>query len=305
MDKADVALIWLTVKDNVKDFVEKTSANVNASRKEADNVRFDCYQCADKPSTYVLYEVFKTEAAAANHKEQEHFKEWKPWITESLAENGRERRQYRVHGGKGLSGFRGGDVSPDNVTTLVHCFCKPGTEEKFAEATKKNQAGVLKNEPNALRFDILQDKEDPTLFILVEVFKDADALSYHGTMQHFLDWRTEVADFMDKPRNGEKIKIQLIGEKNAVMKLTAKKSAGFYARAATTFLHGAGDRPPVEELTLSALGDAVGTAGAVAAELQREGKATITKITTDYPEVGSGDKAHPCAQIQVVMKPSK
>lgn len=302
---ADIALVWLTLKDGTQDFVERTTANVCGSRKEAENVRFDLLHSSQAASTYVLFEVYKTKEASDAHKEQSHFTEWRPWLLEQLAENGRDRRQYHLHGGKGVAGLKGGDVSTENESTLVHISCKPGTEEKFVEATLKNQAGVTANEPDAIRFDILQQEEDPTKFILFEVFKNADAVAHHKTMQHYLDWRNEVHDMMADPRRGEKVKIVPVGEKNAVMKVTAKRNADFYIRAATTFLQGSGDKPPVEELVLSALGEAINVAGAIATRIEKDGLATIAKISTDYPEMGSEDKSHGCAQLQVVLKPVK
>lgn len=302
-EAADIALVWLTVKADTQDFVERTAVNVCGSRKEPENVRFDLFRSEKEPSTYVLLEVYKTTTGAAAHKEQSHFNEWKPWAMEQLVENGRDRRQYRLHGGKGVAGFRGGDVSPENESTIVQVSCKPGTEDQFVECTLKNQKGVLANEPDNIRFDILQQVEDPTKFVLFEVFKDAAAVEFHKTMQHYLDWRDEVLDMMKDKRAGQKVRFVPVGEKNAVMKVTAKKNAGFYVRAATTFLQGSADKPPVEELVLSALGEAVYIAGATATQLQKDGLANITKISTDYPEMGEGDRRHGCAQIQIVLKP--
>jgi len=301
-DAADVALIWLTLKDD-QDFVERTGVNVCASRREPENVRFDLFK---SEKAYVLFEVYKTKEGAAKHKEQAHFTEWKPWLTEHLAEDGRDRRQYKVHGGKGHVGaFRGGDVFPDNDTTIVHVSVKAGKEAEFVEATLKNQAGVLANEPDAKRFDILQQEEDPTKFVLFEVFKDAAAVAFHKTQKHFLDWRNDVQDLMQDPRKGEKVKFVPVGEKNALMKVTAKKNAFFYTRAATTFLQGTPDKPACEQLELSALGEAINIAGSVAGQLEKDGIAKITRIVTDYPDMASGDKEHGCAHIKIVLEPVK
>jgi autoinducer 2-degrading protein len=304
MADPDIALIWLSAKDGTaQEVVESTGLNVCSSRKEPENLRFDLLQSS--ADTYVLFEVYKSSAGAAAHKETSHFKEWAPKKDAWLKPDGRDRRQYRVHGGKGVTAFKGGDVSPENDTTIVHVSCKPGTEERFIEATKKNQAGVQTNEPDAIRFDILQQIEDPTKFVLFEVFKNAEAVAHHKTLQHFLDWRKDVEDCMAERRRGEKVTIVPLGEKNAVMKVTAKKSAGFYIKSARTFLQGSPDKPPVEELIISALGEAVNVAGAVATQIEKEGLAQIAKISTDYPEMGSGDKSYGCVQMQVVLKPTK
>jgi len=211
----DIALAWLTMKEGTEDFVERATADVCESRKESENVRFDMLRSVGSPHTYIFFEVYKSKLGAAAHQEQCHCPETKPWVKEHLAENGRDRRRYRVHGGKGLAAFRGGDMSPDNDVTLVHVSCKPGTENEFIEATLKNQAGVIEKEPDAIRFDILQQEDDPTKFVLFEVFKNADAVAHHKTLKHFLDWRQEVEDMMAERRRGEKVQIVPVGKKTA------------------------------------------------------------------------------------------
>merc|ERR1712166_1389012 len=99
---------------------------------------------------------------------------------------------------------------------------------------------------------------------------------------------------MQDPRRGEKVHFVPVGEKNAVMRVTAKKNVGFYSRAAATFLKGSVDKPAVEELVLSGLGEAIYIAGAVATQLEKDGLAKISKISTDYPDMASGDKSHGC-----------
>ena len=58
---------------------------------------------------------------------------------------------------------------------IVHVFIKtkPGTEEAFKEASMKNARNSA-NEPGVARFDVLQDKDNPSEFVLVEVYKDSD-----------------------------------------------------------------------------------------------------------------------------------
>jgi len=88
----------------------------------------------------------------------------------------------------------------------VHVFIKvkPGTEEAFKEASLKN-ARNSSQEDGVARFDVLQDKEDPLQFILVEVYKDADkAPVAHKETAHYKEWRDTVADMMAEPRSARK-----------------------------------------------------------------------------------------------------
>lgn len=70
------------------------------------------------------------------------------------------------------------------------------------------------------------------------------------------------------------------------LKVTAKKSAEFYVRAAQQFFTGS-NRDPVDSMTVTGLGNAIPVAAHVAGVMQSEGKAEIVKICTDYPDINS------------------
>lgn len=85
--------------------------------------------------------------------------------------------------------------------TLVHVYVLSECLEAFIEATTLNHEGSVKESGN-LRFDVLQDPEDHTHFMLYEVYQtESDALAHKKT-EHYLRWRDTVADMMAKPRQG-------------------------------------------------------------------------------------------------------
>ena len=85
--------------------------------------------------------------------------------------------------------------------TLVHVRVKPQSIDAFIVATRANhEASVL--EPGNRRFDILQDPDDPTRFILYEAYADAAAAAAHKSTSHYLAWRDAVADMMAEARHG-------------------------------------------------------------------------------------------------------
>ena len=85
--------------------------------------------------------------------------------------------------------------------TLVHVHVKPEAVEAFIEASHQNHLNSTK-EPGNRRFDVLQNPEDPTLFILYEAYvSEADAKAHKETA-HYLTWRDTVADMMAEPRAG-------------------------------------------------------------------------------------------------------
>ena len=86
---------------------------------------------------------------------------------------------------------------------LVHVHVKPEFVEAFKEASIDNASNSVK-EPGIARFDVIQQSEDPTRFILVEIYKTADAPAAHKETAHYAKWRDTVAEMMAEPRQGIK-----------------------------------------------------------------------------------------------------
>jgi len=88
---------------------------------------------------------------------------------------------------------------------VVHVFVstKPGTEDDFKVASLEN-AKNSSQEPGVARFDVLQDQADPTKFVLVEVYKTAEAPAAHKETDHYKKWRDTVQDMMAEPRQARK-----------------------------------------------------------------------------------------------------
>jgi quinol monooxygenase YgiN len=85
----------------------------------------------------------------------------------------------------------------------VHVNVKPEFVEVFKQATIENASNSVK-EPGIARFDVIQREDDPTKFILVEVYKSADASAAHKETAHYARWRDTVAEMMAEPRYGVK-----------------------------------------------------------------------------------------------------
>ena len=82
----------------------------------------------------------------------------------------------------------------------VHVRVKPGCEEDFQKATLRN-ARLSLLELGVLRFDILQQQDDPARFLLVEGYRDAAAAAAHKETDHYRVWREAVAPLMAEPRS--------------------------------------------------------------------------------------------------------
>ena len=81
----------------------------------------------------------------------------------------------------------------------VHVHVKPEWVEAFKQATITNARASLK-EPGVARFDVVQQQDDPAHFVLVEVYRDANAAAAHKETRHYPAWRDEVAPMMAEPR---------------------------------------------------------------------------------------------------------
>jgi quinol monooxygenase YgiN len=81
----------------------------------------------------------------------------------------------------------------------VHVHVKPDCVETFKQATRVN-ARLSLLELGVLRFDVLQQQDDATRFLLVEVYRDAEAVAAHKETQHYPVWRDAVAPMMAEPR---------------------------------------------------------------------------------------------------------
>ena len=81
----------------------------------------------------------------------------------------------------------------------VHAHVKPECVEAFREATVENARNSVE-EPGVARFDVIQQADDPTRFILVEVYRTPEAPAQHKETAHYQKWRDAVAPMMAEPR---------------------------------------------------------------------------------------------------------
>jgi autoinducer 2-degrading protein len=92
------------------------------------------------------------------------------------------------------------------IVTCVHVHVKTEAIDDFIEASRINHLGSVK-EPGNLRFDFVQQADDPTRFMLYEAFETEEAAAAHKTTGHYLKWRDTVGGMMAGPRYGVKYNI--------------------------------------------------------------------------------------------------
>ena len=84
----------------------------------------------------------------------------------------------------------------------VHVHVRPGAIETFRAASLANARHSIR-EPGIARFDLLQSNQNPTRFVLVEVYRSADAPAAHKATAHYAAWRDEVAPLMAESRTSQ------------------------------------------------------------------------------------------------------
>jgi quinol monooxygenase YgiN len=85
----------------------------------------------------------------------------------------------------------------------VHVHVKPELLVDFRETTTEN-ARYSVQEPGIARFDVVQQQDDPTRFVLIEVYRTVEAAVAHKETDHYAKWRNTVAPMMAEPRNSVK-----------------------------------------------------------------------------------------------------
>ncbi len=93
----------------------------------------------------------------------------------------------------------------------VHVRVKPEFIEGFKAVSVENAHHSVQ-EPGIARFDVLQQADDPARFILVEVYRTAEAPAQHKETAHYQIWREKVVPMMAEPRMSVKYNTIYPGE---------------------------------------------------------------------------------------------
>ena len=92
------------------------------------------------------------------------------------------------------------------IVTCVYIQVKPDSVRSFIDATVENHLESVK-EPGNLRFDFIQQADDPCRFMLYEAYKSEEASASHKNTAHYLKWREAVKNYMAEPRQGVRYNI--------------------------------------------------------------------------------------------------
>lgn len=85
------------------------------------------------------------------------------------------------------------------LVVQVNIVVKKDQIDNFIQATKENVSHSI-NEKGVARFDFFQSQEDPAKFILMEAYRNENALAEHKETDHYQKWKATVEPMMAEPR---------------------------------------------------------------------------------------------------------
>jgi autoinducer 2-degrading protein len=92
------------------------------------------------------------------------------------------------------------------IATCVYVHVKPESVKRFIEASVINHVASVR-EPGNIRFDFLQQSDDPSMFMLYEAYESETSAAAHKNTPHYLKWKETVQEMMAEPRKGVKYDI--------------------------------------------------------------------------------------------------
>jgi quinol monooxygenase YgiN len=86
------------------------------------------------------------------------------------------------------------------VIVHVHIHVKAELVEEFLAASVENARNSIQ-EPGIARFDVVQQSDDATRFVFVEVYRNPEAAAAHKQTAHYATWRDAAEPMMAEPRS--------------------------------------------------------------------------------------------------------
>ena len=88
---------------------------------------------------------------------------------------------------------------------IVHVFVHVNRHrvDDFIAATLENARNSVQ-EPGIVRFDLVQQDDDPTRFLLIEIYRTPQDPARHKETAHYATWRDAVETMMAEPRRSVK-----------------------------------------------------------------------------------------------------
>lgn len=92
---------------------------------------------------------------------------------------------------------------------IIHAYIKVDSnqQEKFLEQAKDLIAGSRAEEGN-ISYQLYQDTNETNAFVMVEEWKDMEAIKYHGQTEHYKRFGVNTKDLLSAPTNVKRFEVK-------------------------------------------------------------------------------------------------
>lgn len=92
---------------------------------------------------------------------------------------------------------------------IIHArlYVKPEYVEAFLEKSKVLVAGSQAEEGN-ISYDLFRQTDEPETFIVVEEWKDMEAIEFHNNTPHFTGFFAEAGSYFAKPAQVKRVLVE-------------------------------------------------------------------------------------------------
>ena len=94
---------------------------------------------------------------------------------------------------------------PAPTTFVVRFKIKAGRNADFEKIMKTLQAQLATSEPGNVYYDLYLPAADSQTYVLIEHYKDADAVKAHGKDPNTQTMATAIKDLLDRPPAAERL----------------------------------------------------------------------------------------------------
>ena len=92
-------------------------------------------------------------------------------------------------------------TGPAPTTFVVSFKIKPGKNAAFVKAMAKIQAALVSSEPGNISYDLYLPSPDSQVYVLIEHYRDAAAVTAHGKDPNTRQMVADIKDLLDGPMN--------------------------------------------------------------------------------------------------------
>jgi len=206
---AYIAIVQVNVTNGMEpDFLYATLENARYSCKERSNLRFDVLESQEERGRFALVEMYRDEGGPIAHKETEHYLTWRQQVADWMA-SPREATQWDVVFPEDPSTLEPDVImlerDPPVYLDVNHIMAEiiPGQEEEFIEVTKRYIKAARDGGQGAgfIRMDLLRSVEEPSKFLIIEVFRSKDQATKNRRGDNHARWNGQVGKMMAETRS--------------------------------------------------------------------------------------------------------